>query len=193
MGHALPGNLGRAGVMFMLGASIRFGFALASIGALFISVNVSAQEARLPGTYVNLNQSEEPIKAAVEAGASQFVFLVRPIARSRLKKTNPNITRAVITQSGEDLTITLGISKPSTGRPGGASTKWSRDDETFDVSLAWQGNALVQTFVAPDGRRINRYMLSPDGETLSLQITLSSDMLKQPVSYTLTFKRASSM
>jgi hypothetical protein len=150
---------------------------------------VQAQDANLAGVFTNPNQSEEPIKQAIESGASQFGFLARPIARSRLKKINPNITRVEIEDSGGAFTITLGQSKPSAARPGGPSVKWTKDDETYDVSLAWHGTTLVQTFVAPDGTRINRYTLSADGHSLAVQIAFSSRMLKRPVSYTLNFKR----
>jgi hypothetical protein len=143
------------------------------ISALLISV-AHAQDARLQGVFVNATQSEQPIKKAVDEGAAQINFLLRPIARSRLKKTNPNITRVAIARAGDDITIALGTSKPSTARPGGPTIKWS-------------------TFIAPDGKRVNRYTLSSDGNTLSLEIALTSDMLKKPVEYTLAFVRESKL
>jgi len=159
------------------------------VTALLISTAAHAQDARLQGVFVNPTQSEQPIKRAVDEGAAQINFLLRPIARSRLKKTNPNITRVEIVRSGEEVTLHLGTSKPATARPGGTTVKWSRDDEEFDLALTWEGTTLAQAFTAPDGKRVNRYTLSPDGNTLSLEITLTSDMLKKPVKYTLTFKR----
>lgn len=159
------------------------------VSALLTSATLHAQDARLQGVFVNPTQSGRPIKKAVEEGAAQFSFLMRPIARSRLQKTNPNINRVEIVRSSEEFTITLGISKPSTARPDGPAIKWSRDDEVFDLALAWEGMTLAQSFTAPDGKRSNRYTLSPDGNSLSLEITLTSDMLKKPVKYTLSFIR----
>jgi hypothetical protein len=158
-------------------------------GTLLISAAAHAQDARLQGVFVNAAQPEQPIKKAVNEGAAQINFLLRPIARSRLKNTNPNITRVVIVRTGEDITIQLGASKPSTARPSGPAIKWSRDDEVFDLALAWEGTTLTQSFAAEDGKRFNRYTLSSDGNTLSLEITLTSDMLKKPVKYALAFAR----
>ena len=160
------------------------------VSASLLCAAAHTQEANLPGVFTNPNQSETPIKSAIEAGALQFGFLARPIARNRLKKINPNITRVAIDKSGDEFTITLGKSTPSAARPGGPAVKWTKDDETYDVSLAWQGSTLVQTFVAPDGTRVNRYRLAQDGQSLEVQISFSSRMLKAPISYTLTFARS---
>jgi hypothetical protein len=156
---------------------------------LVISTVSLADDTRLHGVFVNPTQSEQPIKVAIEEGAAQVNFLVRPIARSRLKKTNPNVTRVAISRSGDDITIQLGTSKPSTARPGGPTVKWSRDDEEFDLVLNWEGTTLGQSFAAPDGKRINRYTLSADGKTLSVDVTVISDRLKNPVKYSLVFTR----
>jgi hypothetical protein len=153
------------------------------------SINAQAQDARLQGVFVNPTQSPQPIKTAIDSAAAEFNFLTRPIARSRLTKTNPNVTRVEILRTAEDITIKLGTSKPATARPGGAAVKWSRDDEEFDLALAWEGTTLAQSFSAPDGKRVNRYTLSSDGNTLLLDITITSAQLKKPMQYTLTFKR----
>lgn len=50
---------------------------------------------------------------------------------------------------------------------------------------------LAQSFTAPDGKRVNRYTISLDGNALSLEITLTSEMLRRPLKYTLVFARES--
>ena len=148
-----------------------------------------AQDARLQGVFVNPTQSDQPIKTAIDAAAKEFNFLLRPIARSRLTKTNPNITRVAIMRVDDDITIQVGTSKPATARANGPTTKWSRNDEEFDLAIAWEGKTLVQSFSAPDGKRYDRYTLSPDGNSLSLEVTITGQDLKKPVQYALAFKR----
>jgi hypothetical protein len=152
-------------------------------------LSAGAQDARLQGVFVNPTQSELPIKTAIDGAAKEFNFLLRPIARSRLNRTNPNITRVAITRIGDDITIQVGKSKPATARPNGTPVKWSRDNEEFDLALAWEGMTLMQSFSAPDGKRCDRYTLSPDGNSLALEVTITSEDLKKPMKYSLVFKR----
>jgi len=163
--------------------------AIGVITVMLVSATTRAEDARLPGVFVNTAQSEQPIRTAIDTAAAEFNFLTRPIARSRVKKTNPSISRVDIARTGDDITIQLGSSKPSTTRPDSPAVKWSRDDQVFDLTLSWEDTTLTQSFVAPDGKRINRYRLSADGNTLSLEVTIISDQLKKPMRYTLTFAR----
>lgn len=163
------------------------------IGLLLLIVGGTpavADDTRLLGAFVNRAPSEKIIAAAIDPAVADFNFIARPIARSRLKKSNPMIMRVAIAQSGADLVITLGTQKPTTATPGGPTVKWTRDDgEVLDVAFAWEGATLVQSFKAEDGIRYNRYALSPDGDTLTIDVLLTSDQLKKPVKYQLTLVR----
>jgi len=148
-----------------------------------------AQNADLQGVFVNPTQSEAGIKAAIDSATQEFSFIARPIARSRLKKHSPAIKRVEIAQ-GQAISIKLGGTKPSQHTPGQPPVKWRRDDgEVFDVTMEWQGAVLVQTFVSPEGQRVNRYFLSADGKALSMEVTLSGPQLSRAVRYTLTYLR----
>jgi len=148
-----------------------------------------AQNADLQGVFVNPTQSEAGIKAAIESATQEFSFVTRPIARSRLKKHSPAIKRVEITQ-GEAISIALGHTKPSRHVPGQPPVPWVRDDgEVFEVTMEWQGAALVQTFVSPEGRRTNRYSLSDGGKELSMEVTLTGPQLPRALRYTLTYRR----
>ena len=52
-----------------------------------------------------------------------------------------------------------------------------------------EGNTLTQEFSTKDGQRINIYEVSPDGQTLTLQVTVSSQRLAEPVKYRLVYRR----
>jgi hypothetical protein len=161
------------------------------IGAIYLAGSVAnADDAALQGVFANPAQTDETIKPAIEVAVKDFNFISRPIARSRLKKANTVIKRVEVGRAGKAVTITLGTGNPTVTEPGAAPVKWKRNDgEVFDVSTEWQGATLVQSFVAEDGKRVNRYTLSPDGATLTMQVTISSEQLKAPVQYQLSFKR----
>jgi hypothetical protein len=150
----------------------------------------NADDLRLQGVFVNTAQTEEPIKSAIEAAVKDFNFVARPIARGRLKRANPFFKRVAIERRGNSLTIVAGASKPTTTEPDHAPIKWTRDDgEVFDVSTVWQGATLIQTFASRDGTRVNRYALSSDGVTLTMQVAVSGPELAKPVQYQLSFRR----
>jgi hypothetical protein len=164
-----------------------------SIGTLCALLAVRAayaEDPRLQGSFVSMSRSDKAIADAIDKSVADFNFVARPIARSRLKKANPTITQAVFLQEGADVAVTLGAQKPARAAAGAAPVKWTRNDgETFDVKFAWEGSTLVQSFTAADGVRHNRYTLSADGNTLSVNVSLHSDQLKVPVTYQLAMSR----
>jgi len=48
---------------------------------------------------------------------------------------------------------------------------------------------IVQNFKGEDGGRTNTYSISPDGNTLTLEVVLSSSKLSVPCKFTLTYVR----
>ena len=167
---------------------LRFSAALALL--LSISAVVSAQERTLTGTYRLAPDAQQVVDKAIDKAAAQFNFLIRPVARSRLKKTNPVHDRLVIEQTDRDISVTFDHDKPIRTVANDGPIKWTRDDgEVFDLATQLRQGVLMHTFVASDGRRVNSYSLSPDGRTLTLQVTLTSEQLKSPVEYSLVYWR----
>lgn len=158
--------------------------------SLGLNVPVVAQDAAMNGVFVNTAPSDSGIRSAVDKAAREFSFVIRPIARSRLNKLNAMINRIEIASASDTVSITLGRTKPVVATPGGPAVKWSREDgDVFDVTLAWQGATLVQTFTSPEGSRINRYTLAPDKQSIKMDVVLTSPQLKSPMSYQLSFTR----
>jgi hypothetical protein len=50
---------------------------------------------------------------------------------------------------------------------------------------------FAQTFTSADGRRVNDYTLSPDGRTLTMQVTETSPRLSQTITYKQVYRRVS--
>jgi hypothetical protein len=163
---------------------------LAAIAVLLLAAGTASGQATWSGVFSNPAQSEGAIDAAIDAAVSHFNLAVRPIARSRLKKVNATLKRVEIARRGEEITVTLGSNTPSTTAPGRPPVKWTRDDgEVVDVSLEWRDAALLQTVAAGESRRVNRFELSPDGATLTLQVTVTGPQLQPPLQYQLVFRR----
>jgi hypothetical protein len=151
-------------------------------------VNAVAQDS-VQGVFVNANTSQEVIDQAIDAGIEKMNFIKRPIARSRLKKTNPLYQRIEIGNDGAQISVRFDAGKPVVMPANGSTAKWTRDDgEVFDVSALASGSKLQQTFTAEDGQRVNEFDLAADG-TLTLRVTLTSPQLPAPVRYVLTYKR----
>jgi hypothetical protein len=153
-----------------------------------IAAPAHADNPALQGTFLNEQQSAKTIETAIEASVARMNFIKRPIARSRLKKTNEAHRRVEI-DIGRAISVAFDGRKPVQMPADGSTIRWTREDgERFDVNAAWDGERLVQTFEAEDGTRANAFSVTADGR-LTLQVTLTSPQLDQPLVYTLTFSR----
>jgi hypothetical protein len=165
--------------------------ALTALLMLGVIHSVSAQTATLEGTFTaSTSEGQQQIERAIETAVAKMNFVTRPIARGRLKKTNPAYQRIRIAQEGSQLSIQFDerapLQMPADGRP----VKWTREDgEVFDVNATREAGAMTQTFKAEDGERINRFSLSPDGNALTLEVTITSPRLPAPVKYSLEYQR----
>jgi len=156
---------------------------------LIVASAAQADNPALQGTFVNEQQSARTIETAIEATVARMNFIKRPIARSRLKKTNEAHRRVEIQLGSSEISVAFDGRKPVQMPANGSTIRWTREDgETFDVNAAWDGDRLVQTFKAEDGTRANAFSVAADGQ-LTVQVTLTSPQLDQPLVYTLAFSR----
>jgi hypothetical protein len=157
--------------------------------ALIVATAAEADEPELQGTFLNEQQSAQTIETAIETSVAKMNFIKRPIARSRLKKTNEAHRRVEIRIGIGEISIAFDGRNPVQMPADGSTIHWTREDgETFEVNAVRDGNRLVQTFKAEDGTRANAFSIGADGQ-LSMQVTLTSPQLDQPLIYTLTFSR----
>jgi hypothetical protein len=153
----------------------------------------SAQDAdtALQGVFVNDGQANYIIANAIDAAVAKMNFIKRPIARSRLKKTNPLYERIEISRADRAIAVKFDAGKPVLAPADGTAAKWTRaDGEQFDVTVNLEGDQLVQTFTAADGKRVNIFSVSADGKLL-LQVMLTSPQLPEAVRYQLAYRRES--
>jgi hypothetical protein len=154
----------------------------------------SAQPAEQPpieGTFAFDARASDSIDQAINEAIRDMSWVVRQVARTRLRRINDPFTTVQISQSGPDVVVVLegrSIASPASGE----EIQWRRETgEVLGVSTRWRGDRLEQTFTAEDGRRTNVFTLDPSGETLSVQVSISSERLARPLTYTLRYQRRS--
>lgn len=148
--------------------------------------------ASLNGTFTYDAAASENINAAIDAAVRDMNFAMRPVARGRLRKTNQPYQRVQISHNPQQVSVVTdgraAIVSPANGSP----IDWTREDgEKLKVSTEWENGVLEQTFKAEDGQRVNAYSVSPDGRTMTMQVTVTSPRLKKPLTYKLVYNRAS--
>lgn len=160
--------------------------------AAILPAAAPAQEASMRGTWTFNAQASDNVNQQIDRAVQRMNFVTRPIARGRLRRTNQPYQRLVISYTPQQVTTTFdqraAISSPGNGTP----IKWTREDgEVLDLSTEWENGRLKQTFRAEDGQRVNTYSVSADGNTLTIDVTVTSPRLPQPLTYKMVFNRAS--
>jgi hypothetical protein len=136
--------------------------------------------------------SAPDIPAVIEAATASMNFVIRPIARGRLKKTNPVYRRIRIERSGAEYVFQYDERQIQRVPADGRAVDWKREDgEVLRLSVHPDHDDLVQTYQAKDGERTNLFHLDPAAHTLQLRVTVTSPRLPGPVAYTLAYQPAS--
>jgi hypothetical protein len=139
------------------------------------------------GTWALANAPDIP--AVIEAATASMNFVVRPIARARLRKTNSAYARINIQRTGTEFVIQYDDRQPQHMPIDGQPVSWKREDgETFLVSAHEEKDSLVQAYRAEDGERTNIFRMDPVSKALTLQVTVRSPKLPGPVSYAMTYQ-----
>lgn len=174
-------------------------FALLSV---LLPAALSAQQTASPlrGTW-NINRAQsDDINAAINRTVSRMNMVVRQIARPRLRSTNTAYPSLVMRYDQSSVRVDMSgrpsVSSPANGQPvlwqreTGATCREMKGD-CVRVSTEWEGGNLKQTFQAEDGRRVNVFSVSPDGNTMTMNVTITSPRLPSPLTYKLVYNKAS--
>lgn len=186
-----------------VGQNLRMNRALLGAGVVCLIALVApfgrAQTCGLPpilaGVYDYPHEPEHArglVMAAIEPQLATIPSLVRGMVRDEMQAriTLPRrITIALpdpivsVTYEGERTSV---VACPI----GGSTTVTSRDGETVPVTQRIQGGWLEQTFTGPSGGTL-RVLLStePDGQTLHVDGTMTSERLGQPIPVRLDYAR----
>ena len=162
--------------------------------AIFLgsSALAAAQESGLDGTYVLDETDSDNMNEVIEDAVGKLNFLTRDIARERLEKLNPAYRQVAISSSPNEISVTADNQPPLRTPANGAPVAWiGPDGGKVNASMQLAGRRLAQTFTSADGRRVNNYILSPDGRTLTMQVTETSPRLSQAIKYKQVYRRVS--
>jgi hypothetical protein len=156
------------------------------------SALTAAQRSSLDGTYILDQNESDNINAVIEGAVGKQNFLTRDIARERLKKLNPAYRQIAISSPPNEISVTADNQPPLRTPAKGAPVAWvGPDGGKVNASMQLAGRRLAQTFTSADGRRVNDYTLSPDGQTLTMQVTETSPRLSQTITYKQVYRRVS--
>jgi hypothetical protein len=147
--------------------------------------------ASLNGTFTYDAAASDNINSAIDAAVRDMNFAMRPIARGRLRKTNQPYQRVTISHNAQQVSVVTDGRRPIVSPANGTPVDWTREDgEKLKVSTEWENGTLEQTFKAEDGQRVNAYMMSADGRTLTMNVTITSPRLKKPLTYKMIYRKA---
>jgi hypothetical protein len=150
--------------------------------------------ARYNGTYafVGGDRERQALDAAVETTIDGMNFIARPIARGRLHDRNPVYNAVGIRLTPGFIEVLYdGRSYRSPDNGANASGRTVTGDAA-QISHRFDGNGrLTQAITTDSGVRRVDFNLSGDGNTLSMNVTVSSSSLPRALHYSFTFRRRS--
>ena len=174
-------------------------FALALL-ALPAAGAQAQQSSQIRGTWTLNRQQSDDINAKINTAVARMNVVVRQIARPRLRNTNVAYPQLVISYDQQNIRVDMqgrpSVSSPANGQP----VLWQRETgrtcpqirgDCVQVTTEWENGRLEQTFRAEDGQRVNLYTVSADGNTLTMNVTVTSPRLPNPLTYRLVYTRAS--
>ena len=144
------------------------------------------------GRYVLVPEQSDKIAEVVERTVRQFNFLIRPIARSRLQRTQVPFP-SIEFQHRADKAFVIAHengTKVVHQRIGPSANAVAPDGTAIRVRLN-AGPPLREIYESGEGQRENTYELSDDGRRLTVQVFIMSPRLREPLRYRLVYERAS--
>lgn len=148
-----------------------------------------AQAPSWDGDYVLDPERGDNVVEAVRRATETLNFALKPILRKKLEGSEkPPQNLNLLKGSG----VTLRIEKnlPFTAAPG-SPARWKRTDgEAFEVSMEDLAPGFALSFRQDEVVRTQRFGLSEDGRTLTLDVTLRHPKVPEPVRYKLVYRKA---
>lgn len=130
------------------------------------------------------------VPAALERSVDGMFFISRGIAYDRLIRTCEICSSYSLGFGSGNISVAgpcqLTDVSPDDGREADHRTKLGDESK---LSQRFVGGTLVQNFRGEDGARQVVWTLLPDGQTLRVQVIITSKHLPHPVDYTLTYRR----
>lgn len=164
------------------------------LAALVVAVpaDMAAQGADRPipdGLYRFVPERSDEIGDKVDQAVAHMNFLIRGIARGRLKGANRPIDQIDIRYSSDSVWISLRADEPwVVSTMDGRDTPYTRPDgEVVQVKTTVEPGVIDQYFTSDDGEKQMIYRLRDDG-LLEVESIVYSDKLREPFRYTWVYR-----
>ena len=164
-----------------------------ALAALALAAPAAAQEApRLgppAGVYEFVPSESDAIDEKVDRAVAHMNFLIRGIARGRLRGANEPIDRIEIRYPGDTVWVSLRQDEaPVTSPRNGTAVDYRRaDGEVLRVRTDLSPDTIDQFFDSDDGDKRMVYRMRADG-LLALDVEVLSEKLREPFRYTWVFR-----
>lgn len=165
--------------------------------SLLLPLSATAQgHERLAGHFLRDSAASDDVPAAIERAVAKMSFLTRPIGLSRLRATNQPPADVRFALPPDSVVVHYAGQPELRAKRDGSPRRWhNAAGEAFEARAtlveAPDGRVMLrQSFDAEDGRRENTWTLDASGTALTLDVTVSSPRLPQPLRYRQRFRRA---
>jgi hypothetical protein len=151
----------------------------------------AAELGEFAGTWVYDKAHSANVDAAVDTCVSKLNFIARSIAGPRLRNTNIPYDRISIAAMPGQVKVVYGATgKPILTSIDGKVVSWTREDgEVFQTSHELKGEKLIEVFHGEEGQKSTDLSVSADHAVLSLDVTVSSPRLAEPLVYKLIYRK----
>jgi hypothetical protein len=141
--------------------------------------------------YVVAPEQSDDIPAAIERSVEHMNFIIRPIARHRLRVTNPLPQHLQLDIAPDTITVHLGDAPPAALPRDGSAVPWrSLGGDRCQISGALAGDTLVEHVISHGGQGETRYVMLDGGKRVREDVRITSSHLPKPVVYSVVFTKA---
>ncbi len=166
---------------------------VAASGALVVPRVVWASSPRIGamlGGYKHAGGQPErqQLAAAIEDIVGRMSFLVRGLARDRLRTANPVPSNLVLAADERHFVLSYRDERFVAPLDGSAVTVKSREGEAMSLRVALKERAVSQVFSTEGKSRENRFRL--ENGKLVIDVRVVADQLPKPLAYRLTYAKA---
>jgi len=145
---------------------------------------------RYAGRWDLIAGESDNIDRAIEGTIASMSFITRPIARVKLKRRNVAFPSFQLDVSDHEIHVKheqgLDVAYPASG----VAVKTRAPDGTDVVAVIQIDPTLMQSYVADNAVREDRYLLSDDGSRLTIAVRITSVHLPKPLVYKLVYQRS---
>lgn len=140
------------------------------------------------GRWQFVKERSAQLDTVTESAAKDLPFFLRPLARTRLLSAIKPYQWVQLGRTGDQIQIATSDWPAICTDGSGSKILWSRPDgKKQQVSTSLSGETLTQVFSGSEGTYTNVYSRTADG-LLLVRVTLTSPMMKAPVSWVLRYR-----